>query len=98
MSTITELDIPPEVLRFNLRGVDGEYHSLSSLAGSTATVIVFIGNGCPTVRAYEDRLMALQDARRDGGAILSARCVLAGIAEHGDSRCQRDRAAGRDIP
>jgi thiol-disulfide isomerase/thioredoxin len=41
--------------------VDSEQHSLSSLAGSTATVVVFIGNGCPTVRAYEQRLIALQE-------------------------------------
>ena len=29
--------------------------------------MIFIGNGCPTVRAYEDRLMALQDAHRSDG-------------------------------
>jgi peroxiredoxin len=53
--------------QFSLPGVDGEHHSLSSLAGHVATVVVFTGNGCPTVRAYEDRLMALQDARRSDG-------------------------------
>jgi peroxiredoxin len=67
VSTLPKVDVPPDVLQFNLRGVDGEYHSLSSLAGPTATVVIFIGNGCPTVRAYEDRLMALQDARRADG-------------------------------
>jgi peroxiredoxin len=56
-----------ETVRFSLLGVDGEHHSLSSLAGQTATAVVFIGNGCPTVRAYEDRLMALQDAHRSAG-------------------------------
>jgi peroxiredoxin len=54
-------------MQFSLPGVDGEHHSLSSLAGQTATAIVFAGNGCPTVRAYEDRLMALQDAHRSDG-------------------------------
>lgn len=48
------------VLDLRLRGVDGGRHSLASLTGQTATVVVFVGNGCPTVRAYEDRLKALQ--------------------------------------
>ncbi len=47
--------------------MDGEDHSLASLAGQIATVVVFISNGCPTVRAYEDRLMAFQDAKRPAG-------------------------------
>src|SRR5919197_956939 len=55
-----------------LRGVDGRYHSLSSLAGTRATVVVFIGNGCPTVRAYEDRLMAMARAWRPSGVELIA--------------------------
>jgi glutathione peroxidase-family protein len=54
-------------MQFSLLGVDGEHHALSSLAGHTATAVVFVGNGCPTVRAYEDRLMALQDAYRSAG-------------------------------
>ena len=45
-----------------LRGVDGGTYSLSSLAGGRATVVVFMGNGCPTVRSYEDRLMAMASA------------------------------------
>lgn len=56
----------------SLRGVDGRNHSLSSLAGARATVVVFIGNGCPTVRAYEDRLMAMASAWRSSGVELVA--------------------------
>ena len=55
------------ISEFTLRGVDGEQHPLSSLTGSKATVIVFIGNGCPTVRAYEERLIALQETWRSHG-------------------------------
>ena len=43
-----------------LLGPDGRQFGLSSLTGPTATVVVFIGNGCPTVRAYEGRLIAFQ--------------------------------------
>jgi thiol-disulfide isomerase/thioredoxin len=55
-----------------LHGVDGRKHSLSSLAGARATIVVFIGNGCPTVRAYEDRLMAMASAWRTTGVELVA--------------------------
>ncbi|HYZ36136.1 MAG TPA: thioredoxin family protein [Pseudonocardiaceae bacterium] len=55
-----------------LRGVDGRRHSLSSLAGTRGTVVVFVGNGCPTVRAYEDRLMTMARAWRPSGVELIA--------------------------
>jgi hypothetical protein len=51
----------PAGLRFaGLPGVDGGRHSLASLAGERATVLVFISGGCPTARSYEDRLIGLQ--------------------------------------
>jgi thiol-disulfide isomerase/thioredoxin len=55
-----------------LHGVDGSRHSLSSLAGTRGTVVVFLGNGCPTVRAYEDRLMTMARAWRPSGVELIA--------------------------
>ncbi len=67
LSSSLDLDGPAAVPPFALRGVDGKHHSLSSLAGSSATVVVFIGNGCPTVRAYEERLIALQQTWRSSG-------------------------------
>jgi len=56
----------------DLRGVDGRNHSLSSLAGARATVVVFISNGCPTVRSYEDRLMVMARTWRPSGVELIA--------------------------
>lgn len=58
--------------RLQLPGVDGGVHSLSALAGRLATVVIFIGGGCPTVRSYEDRLMQLQEATRRAGVNLVA--------------------------
>jgi thiol-disulfide isomerase/thioredoxin len=55
-----------------LRGVDGALHSVAELAGENATVIVFTANGCPTARAYEERLIALQEAWRPSGVQLIA--------------------------
>lgn len=59
--TEAETETMPDVGTLSLLGTDGARRSIASLAGRTATVIVFVGNGCPTVRAYEDRLISLQE-------------------------------------
>jgi hypothetical protein len=43
-----------------LWGVDGRTHSTDEYASSRLLALVFISTGCPTVRAYEDRLNDLQ--------------------------------------
>jgi len=40
-------------------GVDGKPHTLEEYGDAKALAVVFIGNGCPTVRAYEERLKEL---------------------------------------
>jgi thiol-disulfide isomerase/thioredoxin len=45
-----------------LLGVDGEQYSLEGLADEKLLAIVFSCNRCPTVRAAEDGLVALQEA------------------------------------
>ena len=55
-----------------LLGTDGRRYSLSSFEGAPLLVVVFTSNGCPTVRAYEDRLKALQEAYREAGVALVA--------------------------
>jgi thiol-disulfide isomerase/thioredoxin len=67
MSVDTALTTFDEALKTPLLGVDGAHHSLSSLRGEKGTVVVFVGNGCPTVRSYEDRLMRLQERYRPRG-------------------------------
>ena len=44
----------------NLLGTDGLRYSLSSFAHARLLAVVFISNGCPTVRVYEDRLADIQ--------------------------------------
>lgn len=46
---------------FHLRGTDGSWHRLSGLAGPRGTVVAFICNHCPYVKAVLPRL--LRDAR-----------------------------------
>lgn len=42
---------------FTLRGADGRLHALSEFAGSRGTVVAFICNHCPYVRAILPRLI-----------------------------------------
>jgi len=42
---------------FSLRGVDGRIYSLTNVRGPKGTLIVFICNHCPYVRAIADRLV-----------------------------------------
>jgi len=46
----------------NLPGVDGGCYSLSSFADKPVLVLMFTCNGCPTVKAEEERMIALQEA------------------------------------
>lgn len=46
---------------FQLRGTDGVWHRLTELAGARGTVVAFICNHCPYVKAVLPRL--LRDAR-----------------------------------
>ena len=41
---------------FSLRGVDGKTYSLANVRGPKGTLVVFICNHCPYVRAIADRL------------------------------------------
>ena len=53
-------------------GVDGKPHTLDEFGDARALVVVFMGNGCPTVRAYEDRLKELHEKYGARGAQLVA--------------------------
>jgi peroxiredoxin len=44
----------------NLFGVDGERYSLSSFQDRRLLVLLFISNGCPTVKACRDRMIKIQ--------------------------------------
>ena len=44
----------------NLLGIDGERYSLSSFQNKRLLVMLFISNGCPTVKACQDRMVKIQ--------------------------------------
>ena len=55
-----------------LIGVDDDVYSTDSFADATVLVLVFVGNGCPTVRLCEQRLVELdaRHARRGAQIVL----------------------------
>src|SRR5579859_5495561 len=55
------LTLGTPVADFRLPGTDGRTHAFDDIAGEKGSVIVFICNHCPYVRAMIDRLVA--DAR-----------------------------------
>ncbi|HEU5003433.1 MAG TPA: redoxin domain-containing protein [Actinomycetota bacterium] len=63
-STLALGDVAPPWA--GLRGASGEV-ALERFAEADLLALVFTGNGCPTAKAIEPRLMALQAAYRDRG-------------------------------
>jgi hypothetical protein len=53
-------------------GVNAALHKIAPLAGTNGTVLVFIANGCPTARAYEERLIAMRSKWKGRGIELIA--------------------------
>jgi thiol-disulfide isomerase/thioredoxin len=71
--TTTGLEIgAPAPVSPQMLGVDGKTHTLDEFGDAKALIVVFIGNGCPTVRAYEDRLKELHEKYAGKGAQLVA--------------------------
>jgi peroxiredoxin len=52
---------------FKLKGVDGKSYTLADVRGPKGTLVVFICNHCPHVRASIDRIVAEAQAMRDIG-------------------------------
>jgi peroxiredoxin len=57
---------------FSLPGIDGKTHGLRELAGEKGTVVAFICNHCPYVKAITGRLVAAADEMREFGVELIA--------------------------
>src|SRR4029077_670408 len=52
---------------FALKGIDGKTYSLSHVSGPKGTLVVFICNHCPYVKASIDRIVAEAEALREIG-------------------------------
>ena len=68
MSTATTLALGDRMpTAEKLRGADGKTYTLASFRDKDLLVVVFVGNGCPTVRLYEERLLDLHRRFADAG-------------------------------
>jgi len=63
----TAYGIGAQVEDFTLQTVDGQAISLSQIAGSSGTIVIFTSNSCPFSKLYEDRILQLQDVYGDMG-------------------------------
>lgn len=70
---------------FSLKNVDGQMVSLSSLPNTKGFIIVFTCNHCPYAKAYEDRIMALDNKYKSLGYPVVAINPSDPIAEPMDS-------------
>jgi len=59
---------------FTLPGIDGKVHSLEGLRGPKGTLVMFICNHCPYVKAVIDRIVRDADALKAHG--VSAVAIL----------------------
>lgn len=57
---------------FSLKGTDGKTYSLKDFSDAATLVVVFSCNHCPYVKAYEDRMVAIQKDYAARGARLVA--------------------------
>jgi peroxiredoxin len=56
-----EYKIGDAVSNFNLKNVDGNMIALNDYSGSKGVIIIFTSNHCPFAKAYEDRILALNN-------------------------------------
>ena len=69
-----------KALSFSLPGVDGKTHSLADLRGENGTLVVFICNHCPYVKAVIDRIV--RDANELKGYGINTVAISSNDAEH----------------
>ena len=72
MFTKSHLSTGSKLPDFSLPSVDGKTYTNESFSKSKALVIMFTCNHCPYVRAYENRLIKLQNDFRDKGVSFTA--------------------------
>jgi peroxiredoxin len=59
--TYSPYKIGDAVTNFNLKNVDGNMVSLNDYSGAKGLIVIFTSNHCPFAKAYEDRILALNN-------------------------------------
>jgi len=72
-SCLAEVEVGAKAPTFSdLKGVDGETHSLADYEDAKAVVVIFTCNHCPVAKAYEDRIIEIQSDYADKGVQIVA--------------------------
>ena len=74
-ATATAVALDVTAPDFKLPATDGKTYALKDVAGPNGTVIVFLGNQCPYVKAVIDRLIADARALKVEGVGFAAICA-----------------------
>lgn len=83
MATAFQLgDTAPD---FALPGTDGRTHALADVAGENGTVVAFICNHCPYVKAVADRMVADAARLKEAGVGFVAICANDATSHPADS-------------
>jgi peroxiredoxin len=73
-ATATQVSLDTPAAGFRLPGTDGKTYALDDVAGEKGTVVVFICNHCPYVKAVIDRMVADARVLLSEGVGLAAIC------------------------
>ncbi len=84
-ATPPPLDSDVTAADFRLPATDGQTYTLADISGDNGTLIVFICNHCPYVKAVIDRLVADARTLRDAGIGVAAICSNDAAAYPDDS-------------
>jgi len=79
-------------------GIDGKDHSLAQYKAAKAIVVVFTCNHCPVAKAYEDRIIALQNDYQARGVQVIAINVNTMPADRLDKMKERAEQKGFNFP
>lgn len=69
---MAKLNIGDPAPPFNLPNIDGKKYSLDDFKDKKLLVIIFTCNHCPTAKAYEDRIIKIQNDYADKGVQIVA--------------------------
>jgi thiol-disulfide isomerase/thioredoxin len=69
---VTTLKVDAPAPELDLPGVDGKTYRLDDFADARVLVVIFTCNHCPTVQAYEQRIIQLHADYQDRGVSLVA--------------------------
>lgn len=101
MAVIAKLRVGERAPAFTLKGVDEKYYTLDNFASKQILVVIFSCNHCPYVKAYEDRILAIQQDYADRGVqvvAINSNDATNYPEDSFDQMCARARSKGFPFP